>query len=50
MVYHDDNIVEMDEVFQVYVTNTPGLHPGIRVDQTRYGITIVDNDGKLQAC
>ena len=50
MVYHDDNIVETDEVFQVYVTNSPGLQPSIRVDRTRYDITIKDNDGKLQAC
>ncbi|CAI8041949.1 hypothetical protein GBAR_LOCUS23280, partial [Geodia barretti] len=44
MVYHDDNIVETDEVFQVYVTNSPGLQPSIRVDRTRYDITIKDND------
>ncbi|CAI8036548.1 hypothetical protein GBAR_LOCUS20478 [Geodia barretti] len=44
MVYHDDNIVETDEVFQVYITNSPGLDPNIRFDRTRYDITIMDND------
>jgi hypothetical protein len=47
MVCHDDNIVETDEVFRVYVKNSPGLIDTIRFDRTRYGITIKDNDGKF---
>ena len=45
MIHYDDNIVESDEVFQVYVTMAPGLIRSVTVDRTRYDITILDNDG-----
>ena len=47
LVHFDDNIVETDEVFQVYLAVSPGLDSSITVDDTRYDITILDNDGKL---
>ena len=43
----DDNIVELDELFEVYVTTSPGLVRRVSVDSTRYIVTIEDDDSKL---
>ena len=47
LIYNDDNIVEMDEVFNVYVTNSPGLIDSIRIDRSRRAVTIIDDDSKF---
>ncbi|CAI8013546.1 hypothetical protein GBAR_LOCUS8572, partial [Geodia barretti] len=44
LVYNDDNIVEMDEVFDVYITNSPGLIQSIDIDRSRRAVTIIDDD------
>ena len=43
----DDNIVELDELFEVYLTMSPGLVRRVSVDRTRYTVTIEDDDSKL---
>ena len=47
LVYNDDNIVEMDEVFNVYITNSPGLIQSIDIDRSRRAVTIIDDDSKF---
>ena len=46
-LYIDDNIVELDELFEVYLTMSPGLVRRVSVDRTRYTVTIEDDDSKL---
>ena len=44
--YHDDNIVEEDEQFQVYLLGAPGLDGSVTVNYTRLNVTIIDNDSE----
>ena len=44
--YHDDNIVEEDEQFQVYVMKAPGLDDSVTVNNTRLNVTIIDDDSE----